>query len=249
MTQDDGRRGLVGGARPGLGHDAGGGSAAAFSQEPLQQSGLIDPSQIPSVHNTLYQVPEGAVGWDLLGDLDVRAEVVAPLQTVFHTDYRPEVKALDGREAKVMGFLFPLEGGLEHDHFLLTAWPPALPVLPARGPLADDRGVLRRAGRLHRRRDPAGRHASSCCTRTPRASTTACTRRARSSASTTSAGPASCRSSRRCRTRCRPGCRLTSASRGRRSSAAVFAHEPLSGRAEIATMRCQPKTETGGFKK
>ena len=45
------------------------GSSAAFSQEPLQQSGPIDPSQIPQVHNTLYKVPEGVVGWDTLGNL------------------------------------------------------------------------------------------------------------------------------------------------------------------------------------
>jgi hypothetical protein len=108
--------------------------ALAFGQQPPQQSGLIDPSQIPKVHNTFYKVPEGAIGWDVLGDLDVRSESIAPLQTIFHTDYRPEVKALDGREAKVMGFLFPLEGGLEHDHFLLTAWPPTCPFCLPAGP-------------------------------------------------------------------------------------------------------------------
>jgi uncharacterized protein len=108
--------------------------AVAFGQQPAQQSGLIDPSQIPKVHNTFYRVPEGAVGWDVLGDLDVRSESIAPLQTVFHTEYRPEVKALNGREAKVMGFLFPLEGGLEHDHFLLTAWPPSCPFCLPAGP-------------------------------------------------------------------------------------------------------------------
>jgi uncharacterized protein len=109
-------------------------SAAAFSQKPLQQSGLIDPKQIPSVHNTFYKVPEGAIGWDLLGDLNVTSESIAPLQTVFHTEYRLEVKALDGQEAKLMGFLFPLEGGLTHDHFLLTAWPPSCPFCLPAGP-------------------------------------------------------------------------------------------------------------------
>jgi hypothetical protein len=109
-------------------------SGLAFSQQPPQPSGLIDPSQIPKVHNTFYKVPEGAVGWDLLGDLQVQSESIAPLQTIFHTDYRPEVKALNGHEAKVMGFLFPLEGGLEHDHFLLTAWPPSCPFCLPAGP-------------------------------------------------------------------------------------------------------------------
>jgi hypothetical protein len=110
------------------------GSSAAFSQEPLQQSGLIDPSQIPSVHNTFYKVPEGAIGWDLLGNLDVRSESIAPLQTIFHTEYNAEVKALDGQQIKLMGFIFPLEGGLEHEHFLLTAWPPSCPFCLPAGP-------------------------------------------------------------------------------------------------------------------
>jgi len=31
-----------------------------------------------------------------------------------------------------MGFLYPLEGGVTHGHFLLTAWPPSCPFcLPA----------------------------------------------------------------------------------------------------------------------
>jgi hypothetical protein len=110
------------------------GIAEAFSQEPLQQSGLIDPSEIPSVHNTLYQVPEGVVGWDTLGNLDVRTEVIAPLQARFHTDYSKEIKALDGREVKLMGFIYPLEGGLEHKRFLLTAWPPSCPFCLPAGP-------------------------------------------------------------------------------------------------------------------
>jgi hypothetical protein len=110
------------------------GSSAAFSQEPPQQSGLIDPSQIPQVHNTLYKVPEGVVGWDTLGNLQVTSEAVAPLQAIFHTDYSPEVKALDGQEVKLMGFIYPLEGGLKHEHFLLTAWPPTCPFCLPAGP-------------------------------------------------------------------------------------------------------------------
>jgi uncharacterized protein len=110
------------------------GSASGFTQEQLDGSGLIDPSQIPSVHNTFYQVPEGVVGWGTLGKLEVRTEVVAPLQAIFHTDYSSEVKALDGQEVKLMGFIYPLEGGLEHQRFLLTAWPPSCPFCLPAGP-------------------------------------------------------------------------------------------------------------------
>jgi uncharacterized protein len=109
-------------------------SAAAFSEEKLQDSGLIDPSQIPAVHNTLYEVPEGVVGWDTLGNLDVRTEVVAPLRATFHTDYSKDIKALDGQQVKLMGFIYPLEGGLEHERFLLTAWPPSCPFCLPAGP-------------------------------------------------------------------------------------------------------------------
>ena len=62
-------RAWFGGLACGLAAIVGTGSTLAYSQQPQQQPGLIDPSQIPSVHNTLYKVPEGAVGWDLLGDL------------------------------------------------------------------------------------------------------------------------------------------------------------------------------------
>jgi hypothetical protein len=86
------------------------------------------------VHNTFYQVPGGVVGWDTLGQLQVRTEVIAPLQARFHTDYSEAIKALDDKEVKLMGFIYPLEGGLEHKRFLLTAWPPSCPFCLPAGP-------------------------------------------------------------------------------------------------------------------
>ena len=106
----------------------------AFSEQKLQESGLIAPQEIPSVHNTFYQVPEGVIGWDTLGNLDITTEVIAPLRTIFRVSYGPEIKALDGRDVKLMGFIYPLEGGLEHEHFLLTAWPPSCPFCLPAGP-------------------------------------------------------------------------------------------------------------------
>jgi uncharacterized protein len=113
--------------------------ASGQSQPPVAPASggdpaLIDPSQIPSVHNTFYQVPEGAVSWDLLGHMDVEVEVIGPLRSVFHVDYTPEVKALDGQEVQVMGFIYPLAAGVEHAHFLLTAWPPSCPFCLPAGP-------------------------------------------------------------------------------------------------------------------
>ena len=125
---------LVGLLAIGITTTFGAGVPRAFSEEQLDGSGLIDPSEIPSVHNTFYEVPEGVVGWDTLGNLDVRTEVIAPLQARFHTEYSEEIKALDGEEVKLMGFIYPLEGGLEHKRFLLTAWPPSCPFCLPAGP-------------------------------------------------------------------------------------------------------------------
>jgi uncharacterized protein len=94
----------------------------------------IDPSQIPAVHNSLYQVPEGVIGWDVLGNMDVDVEVIAPLQSIFHVDYTAEVKALDGRRIELMGFIYPLAAGVAHERFLLTAWPPSCPFCLPAGP-------------------------------------------------------------------------------------------------------------------
>jgi uncharacterized protein len=116
---------------------AGQAPARAFSQTEVEipdDASLIDPSQIPSVHNSFYQVPDGVVSWDVLGNLDVTTEVLAPLQVRFHTDYSDEIKALDAQDVQLMGFLYPLEGGLTHARFLLTAWPPSCPFCLPAGP-------------------------------------------------------------------------------------------------------------------
>jgi hypothetical protein len=108
-------------------------AALAFS-ETKTPADLIDPRQIPSVHNTLYKVPDGVVSWDTLAKLEVKTEVQGPLRAVFTTSYSDDIEALDGAQVKLMGFLFPLEGGLEHERFLLTAWPPSCPFCLPAGP-------------------------------------------------------------------------------------------------------------------
>jgi hypothetical protein len=120
---------LIGtGTTPAAGETATPGQTAADTQD------LIDPAEIPSVHDTFYRVPEGVIGWDVLGEMDVEVEVLGPLRSVFHVDYTDRVKALDGQEVKIMGFLYPLEGGVSHARFLLTAWPPSCPFCLPAGP-------------------------------------------------------------------------------------------------------------------
>lgn len=94
----------------------------------------IDPQDIPSVHNTFYQVPKDTVSWDVLGTLDVEVEVIAPLRSQMTRSFTAEIKALDDQTVQVMGFLYPLKGGATHEHFLLTAWPPSCPFCLPAGP-------------------------------------------------------------------------------------------------------------------
>ena len=114
-----------------------GGGGLAWSENAASDSAeqaLIAPGDIPAVHNSFYQVPEGVIGWDVLGEMDVTTEVLGPLRSVFHVDYTDRVKALDTENVRVMGFLYPLAGGIEHEHFLLTAWPPSCPFCLPAGP-------------------------------------------------------------------------------------------------------------------
>jgi hypothetical protein len=104
------------------------------AETPAEKAEPIDPEDIPSVHNTLYQVPEGTVSWDVLGTMDIEVEVIAPLQTQMTKSFTSEVKALDDQTVQIMGFLYPLRGGVTHEHFLLTAWPPSCPFCLPAGP-------------------------------------------------------------------------------------------------------------------
>ena len=103
-------------------------------ETPSEPTEPIDPADIPSVHNTFYEVPEDTVSWDVLGTMDIEIEVIAPLQTQMTKNFTDEVKALDDQTVQIMGFLFPLEGGVAHDRFLLTAWPPSCPFCLPAGP-------------------------------------------------------------------------------------------------------------------
>jgi len=104
------------------------------AETPADDDDAIDPNDIPSVHNTFYQVPEGTVSWDVLGTMDMKVEVIAPLRSQMTKSFTKEVKALDDQTVEIMGFLYPLEGGVAHERFLLTAWPPSCPFCLPAGP-------------------------------------------------------------------------------------------------------------------
>jgi hypothetical protein len=70
---------------------------------------------------------DGAVKWEVLSNLEVRTETPAPLQTIFHIEFTPEVKALGGEIVRLKGFMYPLSPGETHSSFLLSALPPSCP--------------------------------------------------------------------------------------------------------------------------
>ncbi len=76
----------------------------------------------------------GAVHWSTLTELDVEAETIAPLQTVFHVRFSEQIKALDQQTVTLIGFIYPLRAGRDQSHFLLSALPPGCPFCLPGGP-------------------------------------------------------------------------------------------------------------------
>ena len=91
----------------------------------------IDPDDIPSVHNTFYQVPEGTVSWDVLGTMDIEVEVIAPLQTQMTKSFTDEVKALDDQDRSDHGLPLPAKGRRHTRAFSPDRLATELPLLPA----------------------------------------------------------------------------------------------------------------------
>ncbi|MCY4591758.1 MAG: hypothetical protein OXE86_14595 [Alphaproteobacteria bacterium] len=87
-----------------------------------QQSGTPDHV----VHNKPIDA-DGAIRWDALANLEIRVETPAPLQTIFHREFTPEIKALGGTIVRLKGFMYPLTAGETHTGFLLSALPPSCP--------------------------------------------------------------------------------------------------------------------------
>ena len=77
---------------------------------------------------------DGALSWQALAQLDVSYKAISPSQTEMTLDVAPQVRALDGTEVKIAGFIYPLEGGETHKRFLLSAYPPSCPFCLPGGP-------------------------------------------------------------------------------------------------------------------
>lgn len=86
-------------------------------------------SQVPG-HNEHNQPPEqdgSTITWEQLTNLDIRVETPAPLQSIFHITFPESLKAKNGKNVTIKGFMYPLEAGETHDYFLLSAVPPSCP--------------------------------------------------------------------------------------------------------------------------
>ena len=64
---------------------------------------------------------EGAVPWRVLTDIELREDNLGLPLPVF----TPEVRALDGKDVRVQGFMLPLDNNDRQSHFLLVRTPPS----------------------------------------------------------------------------------------------------------------------------
>ena len=91
------------------------------------------PQQAPKDHAPVTE-PDGALSWQALANLETSVRTVGPLRTEMTMDVAPQVRALDGSQVKIAGFIYPLEGGETHRRFLLSAYPPSCPFCLPGGP-------------------------------------------------------------------------------------------------------------------
>jgi hypothetical protein len=75
-----------------------------------------------------------AVTWERLAEFDLSVVSKGPGMTEFTQSYPAALQAFDGRKVALLGFMFPLEGGETHAHFLLSAYPPGCPFCLPAGP-------------------------------------------------------------------------------------------------------------------
>ena len=90
--------------------------------------GTAQTNPVPghTVHNQPVDA-DGAVKWEFLANMEIRVETPAPLVTIFHRDFAPEIKAMEGEIVRLKGYMYPLSAGEAHAGFLLSALPPSCP--------------------------------------------------------------------------------------------------------------------------
>lgn len=106
--------------------------SAAMLMLPALAQGVASPAAAAHDPNTsmLPDAP-GAVPWSVLSAATIRMHQ-GKLGPAFPQTLRP----LQGKIVKLQGYILPIEAGLTHSYFLLSAWSPSCPFCLTAGPEA-----------------------------------------------------------------------------------------------------------------
>ncbi|MCB9983609.1 MAG: DUF3299 domain-containing protein [Rhodospirillales bacterium] len=76
-------------------------------------------------------VPKGGTNWKVFGttkEIPIETKTEDGYDLVYSKpDFQPEVKALDGKEIKIKGYMFPLDGTEDQKNFLFGPFPLSCP--------------------------------------------------------------------------------------------------------------------------
>jgi len=104
---------------------------AQLSEDELATEPPPEDASFDDYAHLVPDTPDGAISWDLLGDVEEEVEVIdgmSHMRPIF-----PEgVKELDGQTVRIKGFIYPMQNQERMEEFLFTALPPSCPYcLPA----------------------------------------------------------------------------------------------------------------------
>lgn len=91
-------------------------------------------AQAPPPHDPQTQMlpdARGAVAWSLLSSTAIKK-----IGGKLGPEFPPALRPLNGKTVKLQGYILPLEPGLVHQRFLLSAWSPSCPFCLTAGPEA-----------------------------------------------------------------------------------------------------------------
>jgi hypothetical protein len=92
------------------------------------------PSDAAAAYRSLIPAaPKGAVSWEMLEKATVAVDESAK-DGIARPRFTDEVAALDGKQIRVKGYIFPLSQASRQSRFLLTAYPPDCPFCMPAGP-------------------------------------------------------------------------------------------------------------------
>jgi uncharacterized protein len=114
-------------------------AALAFTLQPAQEAGV--DGEIAEAHRSAFTYVDpalagidGVVPWDTFAALDFTFESPFPGATSMTRTFGEAITALDGKEIRLAGFIYPLEGKEMQSHFLFSGFPPGCPFCLPAGP-------------------------------------------------------------------------------------------------------------------